>query len=166
MSFPPPRSGVAIRAWRALGVASGPVYVDWAVHQLEEGRDGPNLRILAGLHEPFDYYFDRYLEGALAEVGIGRLNKEDAITAYSREIAAAVLEESGDLTERLSQLKDLCLELDYAKGLIPFHSLYYALDDLRSGGKDFYWEGANLSNIDEIVRNQARLWLAKGSGAA
>ncbi|HEY6562190.1 MAG TPA: hypothetical protein VI072_33210 [Polyangiaceae bacterium] len=39
---------------RALGSAQPEDYVQWAIEQLGDGADGPNLRILAGLSTRFD----------------------------------------------------------------------------------------------------------------
>ncbi len=162
-----PVTGVAIRAWRALGRPPTTNWVDWAVQQLEEGRDGSNLRILAGLSEPFDYFDTiRFVDGALAEAGLETLGQADAISAYSRELVSSLAEQPNSTTEALSQLADLCVDTGYPKSLMPFYLLHFARQDLLAGRDQHYWNGADASNIDGIVEKEARAWLAESSRAA
>ena len=79
-----PITDAAIRAWRALDYAPSARWVKWAVEQLVAGRDGGNLRILAGLTEPFDTFdTKRFTDNALAEVGVEPLTQNAAILSYA-----------------------------------------------------------------------------------
>ncbi len=167
MTQPLPVTGVAIRAWRALGRPPTPSWVEWAVQELEEGRDGSNLRILAGLSEPFDYFDTiRFVDGALAEAGLDPLEQVEAISAYSWELVSSLAEQPSLTTEALSQLAGLCVDTGYPKSLMPFYLLHFARQDLLAGEDQHYWNGADASNIDGIVQNEARAWLAERSRAA
>ena len=167
MTQPLPVTGVAIRAWRALGRPSAPSWVDWAVQQLEEGRDGSNLRILAGLSEPFDYFETiRLADGALPEAGLEPLGQAEAISAYSWDLVSRLTEQPSFTTEVLSQLAGLCVDTGYPKSLMPFYLLHFARQDLLAGEDQHYWNGADATNIDKIVQNEARAWLAEHSRAA
>ena|SRR5438132_809864 len=167
MTRPLPVTGVAIRAWRALGRPPAASWVDWAVQQLEQGRDGSNLRILAGLGEPFDYFDTiRFADGTLAEAGLEPLGHTEAISAYSWELVSSITEQPSVTTEALSQLAGLCVDTGYPKSLMAFYLLHFARQDLLAGEDQHYWSGADASNIDEIVQNEARAWLAERSRAA
>jgi hypothetical protein len=162
-----PVTGATIRACRALGRPPSPSWVDWAVQALEDGRDGSNLRILAGLREPFDYSDTvRYVDGALIEAGVEPLAQSEAISAYSQELVSFLVERSTIRPEALSQLANLCVDTGYPKSLMPFYLLHFARQDLLAGRDQHYWDGADSSNIDEIVQNEARAWLAARSRAA
>jgi len=167
MTQPLPVTGVAIRAWRALGRPPTTSWVEWAVQELEEGRDGSNLRILAGLSEPFDYFDTiRFADRALAEAGLDPLEQAEAITAYSWELVSSLAEQPSFTTEALSQLAGLCVDTGYPKSLMPFYLLHFARQDLLAGDDQHYWNGADASNIDGIVQNEARAWLAERSRVA
>jgi len=167
MTHPIPATGVAIRAWRALGRPPTTSWVDWAVRELEQGRDGSNLRILAGLREPFDYFdTNRYADGALGEVGLEPVTGGEAISAYTQELVGALAEQPTLATELLSQLAGLCVDTGYPKSLMTFYLLHFARQDLQAGEEQHYWNGANSSNIDDIIHTEARAWLAERSRAA
>lgn len=53
----------------------------------------------------------------------------------------------------LNSLKELCIELDYKKSLYDFYLLYFAKDDLIDSENQWYWEGADKSNIDKIIKD-------------
>jgi hypothetical protein len=161
----PPVTAVSIRAWRALGRPPTRRWVDWAVQELEAGRDGPHLRILAGLTEPFDdLEVIRYVDAALAELKVPLLQKETSIATYAEELVAALASTHSLTNEILSDLADLCIETEYSDLLMSFYLLHSAKQDLQAQGDQHYWEGANASNIDEIVIAEARKWLAGRAG--
>jgi hypothetical protein len=135
------------------------------VQELEAGRDGPHLRILAGLTEPFDdLEVIRYVDAALAELKVPVLQKETSITIYAEELVAALASTHSLTNEILSDLADLCIETEYSDLLMSFYLLHSAKQDLQAQGDQHYWEGANASNIDEIVIAEARKWLAGRAG--
>ena len=150
----------AIRAFRALGRPPSQSWVDWAVRLLVEGADTPALRMLAGRSAPFDPRDDMaVLDRALAELGIPHLDKNAAVEAYATELVERMLRDRAVTEAALAELFDLCVELNYSRALYNFYLLRCARDDLRDQGVQVYWDGANRSNIDDIIRGEAQRWL-------
>ena len=138
-----PITDAAIRAWRALDYAPSARWVKWAVEQLVAGRDGGNLRILAGLTEPFDTFdTKRFTDNALAEVGVEPLTQNAAILSYAQELVATLIERPTLTAEVLSELAALCVDAGYPKLLMPFYLLHFARQDLQSSAEQHYWDGA------------------------
>jgi hypothetical protein len=154
-------SAVAISAWRALDRSPTREWVAWAVRELVAGRDTPNLRIVAGLSEPFDYFETiRYVDRALEELGVTRVDKPAAIAAYTEELLRLMIAQQQSIPDTLRQLTDLCIECDYPEFLFTFYKLFFAKQDLENGEHQFYWDGADASNIDAIILSEAEHWLA------
>jgi hypothetical protein len=57
-------------------------------------------------------------------------------------------------------LKDLCNETGMNEELIKFYLLYFAISDLEQQGVQWYWKGADRSNIEQIVDDFSKAWLA------
>jgi hypothetical protein len=162
-----PVTDATIRAWRALGRPPNRTWVDWAVRALERGQDGSNLRILAGLTEPFDYFDTvRYLDGALGEAGVKLVPQSEAISAYAEELVSFLADQPSLRTEALSHLAGLCVDAGYSQALMPFYLLHFARQDLFAGQDQHYWNGADSANIEAIVETEARAWLAERSRVA
>jgi len=68
---------------------------------------------------------------------------------------------NGEITrkEALLKLKDLCLATNYAKPLMDFYLLYFALSDLETSELQWYWKGANRENINKIIDDYFENWL-------
>ena len=149
-----------MRAFRALDRAPSQSWVDWAVRLLVEGTDTPALRLLAGRSAPFDYGdVTALVDRALAELDIPHLDKDAAVEAYATELVQSLLRDGVVIEAALAELFDLCVETNYSRALYNFYQLRCARDDLRDHGRQSYWDGANSSNIDDIVRGEARRWL-------
>lgn len=48
--------------------------------------------------------------------------------------------------------------------LMPFYLLHHAQSDLAVQGQQYHWDGADRSNIDQIVRDEAERWLQEVNG--
>lgn len=45
------------------------------------------------------------------------------------------------------------------QSLMPFYLLYHAWDELEQIGENYYFEGADLDNIEEVIKEQAKEWI-------
>jgi hypothetical protein len=48
---------------------------------------------------------------------------------------------------------------DYQRDIYDFYLLRWAYDDLQREPSQFYWPGADRSNIRDIVLEKCRTWL-------
>jgi hypothetical protein len=136
--------------------------VNWAIDMIENGYESEHLYILAGKTFPYNLFeIDDLVENTLAELRIKRPVGNEAINGYAYYLISEAL--SGNLIygHVLQQLKNICITLDYYDPLYPFYLLHYAYDDLRDEEVQYYWEGADRSNIDSIVKNEFSNWISK-----
>ncbi|MEM7794349.1 MAG: hypothetical protein AAGE59_38020 [Cyanobacteria bacterium P01_F01_bin.86] len=134
--------------------------VDWAMDALCAGEDSPSLRILAGLTPPlYSLEVREYATRALKELGIKIPTGKDAISTCARVLMEEILANPDDMQDRLSILSELCIDTNYRKDIYDFYLLHWAFDDLQASEVQFYWDGANRDNIQEIVITRCREWL-------
>jgi len=134
--------------------------IDWAVGLLVTGVDTPSLRVLAGLSPPLDYFeATKLIDKTLAELEIPRLDAAGAVEAYAVELLTSFFVGRSELSEVLGELSQLCIATSHDHSLYPFYLLNDALDELHAFGSQWCWDGADLSNIAGIVREQARVYL-------
>lgn len=116
--------------------------------------------MLAGLTPPFDHLeATRLLDRAFTELGLGPIARDEAVRAYAGELLRALLDGSQSPNAVLNDLAELCIESNYDRALYPFYLLHHASGDLAHRDFQSYWDGADRSNIDRIVRDQATEWL-------
>jgi len=147
-------------AMRQLGLPIDLVFVDWAVRLMVEGHDTHSLRLLAGETHPQDRddigsLVDRVLE----ELGCTWYpSLEAAAMALVRIRATQVLANSISRKAALLELKGVCIDLGYPDYLYDFYLLYWALDDLEELGEQYYWPGADRSNIHDVIDERFAAW--------
>jgi hypothetical protein len=139
---------------RALDEATPDDYVDWAVAQIAQDVDGPNLRILAGLHRVFDRHeVEHYFLLSCEELGVEVRAKPSVLDAarmarsvYERgEITA---NETVDTMGSLYRMSDCQEEL-----LAPWDAL---LDALVWDESCLYGQ-IERQPLDAIVRRELSL---------
>ena len=160
------RSTAEILALRALGASVDQRFVDWAVAQLEAGRDSPHLPVLAGEIAPFNYFeMSQLLDTVLRELGLELPRDDDsALRSYARERVLAAVAGSVSVSTVLSELAQLCIEFDYPRPLYDFYLLHWAKSDLQEQEVQWYWPDADRENIDSIISSHFETWL-KENGA-
>ena len=138
-------------AKRGLQMNLGRDAQDWAIRELEAGRDSRHLRQLAGSTETdsVEDLFDR----TLRELGIGALpDRESALVLYAQELAAEYLAGRLSRESLLQELCRLCVATDYSRQLYPFYLLLWTLDDLQKQGFSFYLQDVTLENFAQVLR--------------
>ena len=53
----------------------------------------------------------------------------------------------------------MCLRANMDDRLMPFYLLYHGWDQLEEIGVNYYFEGAELDNIKELIKEQAKIWI-------
>jgi len=136
--------------------------VDWAVDALCQGLDSPNLRILAGLEEPLQTFEVKdYALKAMKELEMELLQGDAAISAYAYDVIHEIIEDPKKMKSNLKTLCELCIAEDYQKDIYDFYTLRWAYDDLEEQEVQYYWEGADRSNIQEVVLKRCQDWITE-----
>ena len=155
----PSSSTSEILAYKVLNRDIDEKWIDWAVDMLIVGYDTENLVILAGESKPYNQFeLQSLTDNVFAELNIDYSNKEKIIKDYARYLIDKALKGEIDSFKVLSILKSICIELDYARYLYDFYSLYFAKDDLLNSDIQMYWEGADKNNIDLVINDYFIKW--------
>ncbi len=134
--------------------------VEWALEALCDGYDTPSLRILAGLIPPHQSFEVRdYAIKSLRELGISIQVGAKAISAFARDLIADIVAQPSLMQPHLRLLCELCIAEDYQRDIYDFYLLRWAYDDLQQEAIQWYWDGADRSNIHQIVLERCRAWL-------
>lgn len=148
-----------VQAHKCDGHFNYNLVVDWAIEQLEQGMETPNMLMLASFGSPFEIReISPYIAAALKDLGLQEIDGDDAVNAIIRYYATEILL-NHSLRSNLQHLHKLALEYDQEFGLVPFYCLYYAWNDLEQEGYNFYYDGATLENIESILQKEASDWL-------
>ena len=134
--------------------------VAWAVDAIVFGCDSKSLRLLAGLQVPFDREeVDRLFKAVLKDLQIEDLPSEQHIPIFIASTLKAMLNKEFSRKEALQRLSDLYQQLNFDRQLSDFYNLYNAVWDLETETQQWYWRGADRSNIDTIIDEYAANWL-------
>jgi hypothetical protein len=140
--------------------------VDWAIDLIESGIETDNVLMLASFSKPVDSVEIRpYVSAVLADLDLEEKEGGEAIFALIEHYLSRII--IGDsIRGYLTLLYDLFLEKDGFNnndnfGLMPFYLLYHGWSELEDVGVNYYFEGANLDNIEDVTKGQAQIWIDK-----
>jgi len=83
------------------------------------------------------------------------------IRNYIYYLISSSLNEPSNYLSTLKEIKDICIALDMEQEYMNFYLLYFAKDDLNESEVQWYWDGADRTNIDLIIRNIFQGYLDK-----
>ena len=150
-----------ILARRALNLPCGQECVDWAIDMLLMDVDTPHLRQLAGAIAPFSTFeLSQMRDRALEELGAPAVAPADAPIVFARERLRLALDGKADLVDEVYEIAQLSLGLD-RRLLFDFELLWWAYQDLEVEDTQHYWEGADRTNILDIMASKAREFILR-----
>jgi hypothetical protein len=156
----PIKSTYEILAFKVLNRSVDKNWTDWATEMLQAGFDTESLVILAGETAPFNQFELTHLtDKVFKELHLDYSDIDQVIKNYASYLIDKALSGQIEPSKVLDILKDICIERDYEKYLYDFYSLYFAKDDLTYSDDQWYWEGADKSNIDKVINDYFRSWL-------
>jgi len=138
-------------------------FVEWAIEMIQLGHDTPNLLILAGFDEKTPYFeIKPYLEAAIHELGLQMKQGEVSLLCHSYYFAREI-SHGKRVRLNLSRLYELCTQVEHKDFLNDFYLLDCAWDqiDYDAAGYNHYWERVNKQNIEQVVIQVAKDWIAK-----
>ena len=153
---------IEILARKMLNRECGHECVEWAIGMLEQGYESKSLMVLAGLSPPYHHFEVCSLrDRALQDIRPPELAIEDPINAYVADIACQAIYDIGALREVFARVAHLASELGYPTDLQPFFDLHFASEDLLLSDMQWYWPGATRDNIEQIMVQEARRFVAR-----
>lgn len=137
-------------------------WIDWAIEMMEAGFESDNLYELAGISRPYNQFELHDLTNkVLNDLSLDYSDRKLVIKNYVYFIITNSVNIPEAYIGTLRELKDICIDLDMEKEYFDFYLLYFAKDDLTESENQWYWDGANRSNIDEIITEQFVKWKTK-----
>jgi len=135
--------------------------VDWAIDLIRQGKETDNVLMLAAFSEPIDRFeISPYVTNVLNDFGLEELDYKSAVIAETHYHLNEILNDR-QIRKNLQSLYQLCVDNDYESGLMNFYLIYHGWDELEEIGVNYYFEGADLDNIEEVLKNEARKWIDK-----
>jgi len=129
------------------------MWVEWALEMIQAGYESDNLYILAGITRPYHQFeLQRLLDKVLADLDLDYEDRSLMIRNYIYYIISVALNEPSNYLSTLREIKDICIALDMEQQYMDFYLLYFAKDDLNESEVQWYWDGADRTNIDLIIR--------------
>lgn len=137
-------------------------WIDWALEMIQAGYESDNLYILAGIARPYHQFeLQRLTDKVLVDLNLYYEDKPQMITNYIYYIISSTKNEPSKYLSTLKEIKDICIALDMEEEYMDFYLLYFAKDDLNESEVQWYWDGADRTNIDLIIRNIFQGYLDK-----
>jgi hypothetical protein len=135
--------------------------IDWAIELIGKGIETENVLIVASFSKPVDREeIKPYIKGALKELNLTEKYGEYSIVANAHYYLEQILNDY-EIRKNLSKLYEICLNADMDSRLMPFYLLYHAWGDLEQIGENYYFDGADLENIEDVIKNEAQIWVDK-----
>ncbi len=137
-------------------------WVDWSIEMIEAGFDTESLYELAGISKPYNQFELQDLTNkVLKELNFDYSDKRKTLKNYAYYIISTNIENTSKYIEVLKEFRDIYYELDMDREYQDFAFLYWAKDDLIYSDNQHYWDGADRTNIDKIIKQQFEHWITK-----
>lgn len=135
--------------------------VDWATEMIFLGYDTPSLLILAGFAKPTNYFeVVDYLPTVLASLNLTQKFGDEGTLSYCSYYIQKI-SNSENIKDNLTVIYKFCQANDYETLVYDFYLLYWAWGDIDCGIESTpYWGNANKENIEKIVVETAKNWIA------
>jgi hypothetical protein len=156
----PVESTYEIIAWKHLNLSVDEKWSSWAVDMMMVGFDTEHLVELAGIEKPYNQFELKELtDKVFQELNLDYTNQDKVVNDYVTYLSKEVLKKKRDLINTLREIKDLCIALDYNSKIYDFYLLYFAKVDLVYDTVQWYWNGADRTNINKICMDYFRKWI-------
>jgi hypothetical protein len=134
-------------------------WVDWAIEMIRAGYENENLYELAGITRPYNQFELQDLTNkVLNDLKLDFSNKEITIRNYVYFLTSNSINKPKTYLKTLRELKNICTDLELDKEYMDFYLLYFAKEDLTESENQWYWNGADRTNIDSIIREKFESW--------
>lgn len=162
----PVDSTYKILAYKALKISVDGEWISWAEEMLMAGFDSEHLVILAGERPVFNQFEMEILTNKVfEELNLEYSDITKAVNDYFSFLITECIDGKTTIDKVLKKVYHLTIGDDCEDEYWNFHLLYWAKQDVESSDHQYYWDGANKDNIDEVVMNYFMEWKAKNENA-
>jgi hypothetical protein len=137
-------------------------WIEWAMEMIQAGYETDSLYQLAGISKPFNQFELHDLANkVLTDLHLDYSDKRKTVTNYVYFLAKSNLSNTDNYFNVLKEFRDIYYELDMDSELQYFALLYWAKEDLLYDDYQHYWDGADRTNIDKIIKENFELFINK-----
>lgn len=140
--------------------------VDWAIDLIQNGFETENVFMLASFSKPVvAIEIKPYISAVLDDLNLEEKEGERALFAYIEYHLRKIISDDS-IKRNLNFLFEFYLTNNNLNdedkfGLMPFYLLYHGWTELEDTGYNYYFEGADIDNIADVVKEQAKIWIKK-----
>ena len=135
--------------------------VDWAIELINKGLNTESVFMLASFSKPVESQeIKPYINPVLKELGLQEKYGEYSTIAKAHYHLDMIIH-NVDVWQNLTEVYNLCNHTDHAYELTTFYRIYHAWWNFQDGIPNWYFEGATPDNIEQILMDQARIWIEK-----
>ena len=150
-----------IQSHKALEPFDYKIAVDWAFELIRKGKKTDNILMLTSFSEPIDKFeISPYVSAVLNDFELEELVCDDTLIAQTHYLLIKILKNEA-IRENLKSLSKVCLNNDYDKRIMKFYLLYHGWWELEDIGANYYYDGADMNNIESILKLEAKIWIDK-----
>ncbi|MFN8359049.1 MAG: hypothetical protein U0264_03955 [Candidatus Kapaibacterium sp.] len=133
---------------------------DWAIEMMQTGYEAVTLYQLAGISKPYNQFVLQDLTNkVLKDLELDYSDKRNTIENYVYFLIKSNLDNSEKYYEILKEFIDIYYELDMDSKFQNLALLFWAKDDLIYDEYQHYWDGADRTNIDKIIKEQFEIYI-------
>jgi hypothetical protein len=137
-------------------------WIDWAIEMMETGYESINLYELAGTTRPYNQFELKELTNQVfKDLNLDYSDKTKTLKNYVYFLLTSNVDKPDKYNKVLREFRDIYYELDAAAEYQDLALLYWAKDDLIYSEVQHYWDGADRTNIDKIISETFRQYIAK-----
>ncbi len=137
-------------------------WIDWAIEMMEAGYESVNLYELAGTTRPYNQFeLQELTNKVFKDLNLEYSDKTKILKNHVYFLLTSSIDKPEKYNKVLREFRDIYYELDADTEFQDLALLYWAKDDLIYSEFQHYWDGADRTNIDQIIREQFGLYIVK-----
>jgi hypothetical protein len=135
-------------------------WAEWAIEMMQVGYEVDSLYQLAGISKPYNQFELQDLTNkVLEDLQLDYSDKRKTTKNYIYYLIISNIDKPNNYSEVLKEFTDIYYEFNMDSEFQDLALLYWAKDDLIYEDHQHYWDGANRSNIDKIIKAQFELYI-------
>ena len=137
-------------------------WIEWGNEMMEAGYESVNLYELAGTTRPYNQFELQDLTNKIfKDLNLDYSDKANTLKNYVYFLLNSNIDKPEKYYKVLREFRDIYYELDADPEYQQLALLYWAKDDLIYSDVQHYWDGADRTNIDRIISETFREYIAK-----
>ncbi len=137
-------------------------WINWAIEMMQAGYEVDSLYELAGISAPFNQFELQSLTNqVLKDLNLDYSDKNKVLKGYIYFLLKVNIDNTNKYDCVLKEFMNIYYAFEINSEYQKFALLYWAKEDLLYNDRQDYWNGADKSNIDKIIKEQFEIYINK-----